>query len=101
MGLRDWSGHEVFGAPNLELTLARSAAPMSLGSFSNGFASVLKPALPAVVNIHTSKIVKSKPNQMMPFFNDPMFRQFFGDQGQGQGQQSSRRTSASRAWVRA
>jgi serine protease Do len=87
IGLRDWSGHEVFGAPNLELTLARSAAPVPLGNFSNGFASVLKPALPAVVNIHTSKIVKSKPNQMMPFFNDPMFRQFFGDQGSGQGQQ--------------
>jgi serine protease Do len=91
LGLRNWSGQQVFGAPNLELTLARSAAPISLGNFSNGFASVLKPALPAVVNIHTSKIVKSKPNQMMPFFNDPMFRQFFGDQGQGfgggQGQQ--------------
>jgi serine protease Do len=87
IGLREWSGHEVFGAPNLELTLARSATPVPLGNFSNGFASVLKPALPAVVNIHTSKIVKSKPNQMMPFFNDPMFRQFFGDQGLGQGQQ--------------
>src|ERR1700722_6981617 len=87
IGLRDWSGHEVFGAPNLELTLARSATPVPLGNFSNGFAAVLKPALPAVVNIHTSKIVKSKPNQMMPFFNDPMFRQFFGDQGSGQGQQ--------------
>jgi serine protease Do len=86
IGLRDWSGHEVFGAPNLELTLARSATPVPLGNFSNGFASVLKPALPAVVNIHTSKIVKSKPSQMMPFFNDPMFRQFFGDQGFGQGQ---------------
>ena len=88
LGLRNWSGQQVFGAPNLELTLARSAAPISLGNFSNGFASVLKPALPAVVNIHTSKIVKSRPNQMMPFFNDPMFRQFFGDQGfGGNGQQ--------------
>src|SRR3984885_6669691 len=87
IGLRDWSGHEVFGAPNLELTLARSATPVPLGNFSNGFAAVLKPALPAVVNIHTSKIVKPKPNQMMPFFNDPMCRQLFGDQGSGQGQQ--------------
>lgn len=88
IALRDWSGHEVFGAPNLALTMARSSTPVSLGSFSNGFASVLKPALPAVVNIHTSKVVKSRASQMMPFFNDPAFRQFFGDQGpQGQGQQ--------------
>jgi serine protease Do len=86
VGLRDWSGHEVFGAQNLDLRLAHGVEPISLGTFSNGFASVLKPALPAVVNIHTSKIVKSK-GQMMPFFNDPMFKQFFGDQGFGQQQQ--------------
>ena len=84
IGLKDWSGHEVFGAQNLDLRLARGVEPISLGTFSNGFASVLKPALPAVVNIHTSKIVKSR-GQAMPFFNDPMFRQFFGDQGFGQG----------------
>src|ERR1022692_3517241 len=86
LGMRNWSGHEVFGASNLELTMARSSTPVPLGNFSNGFAAVLKPALPAVVNIHTSKVVKSRPSQMMPFFNDPAFRQFFGDQF-GQGQQ--------------
>ena len=86
LGMRNWSGHEVFGASNLELTMARSSTPVPLGNFSNGFAAVLKPALPAIVNIHTSKVVKSKPSQMMPFFNDPAFRQFFGDQF-GQGQQ--------------
>ncbi len=79
IGLRNWSGHEVFGASNLELTMARNIEPVSLGGFSNGFSSVLKPALPAIVNIHTSKVVKSRGSQM-PFFNDPMFRQFFGDQ---------------------
>src|SRR5579864_8387171 len=80
LGMRSWSGHEVFGASNLALTMARSSTPISLGNFNNGFASVLKPALPAVVNIHTSKIVKSRGSQTMPFFNDPMFRQFFGNQ---------------------
>jgi serine protease Do len=86
LGMRDWTGHEVFGASNLALTMARSSTPVPLGNFSNGFASVLKPALPAVVNIHTSKVVKSR-GQASPFFNDPMFRQFFGDQGFGEGQQ--------------
>lgn len=79
IGLRDWSGRSVFGAPQVAVTVARSAPPVPLGSFSNGFGSVLKSALPAVVNIHTSKIVKPRPGQM-PFFNDPFFRQFFGDQ---------------------
>jgi serine protease Do len=92
LGMRDWSGHSVFGASNLALTMARSSTPVALGSFSNGFASVLKPALPAVVNIHSSKVVKSRPSQTMPFFNDPEFRQFFGDQfGQGQQQPQSQR----------
>jgi serine protease Do len=92
IGFRNWSGHEVFGAPNLALTMARSSSPVPLGSFNNGFSSVLKPALPAVVNIHTSKVVKSRPSQMMPFFNDPMFKQFFGDQfGQGQQQPQTER----------
>ncbi len=78
LGLRNWTGHPVFGAPKLDITVARDAGPVSLGSFSNGFASVLKPALPAVVNIHTSKIVKQRSGPEMPFFNDPLFRQFFG-----------------------
>jgi serine protease Do len=79
IGLRNWSGHEVYGAAGPDITLARNAAPVSLANFSNGFASVLKPALPAVVNIHTSKVVKEGQNTM-PFFNDPFFQQFFGNQ---------------------
>jgi serine protease Do len=79
IGLRNWTGHAVFGAPQVAVTVARSEAPVPLGSFSNGFASVLKSALPAVVNIHTSKIVKPQQTPM-PFFNDPFFRQFFGNQ---------------------
>jgi serine protease Do len=80
-GLRNWSGNSVFGATSLPVTVARDRSPVPLGTFANGFASVLKPALPAVVNIHTSKIVKPKAGESMPFFNDPFFRQFFGDQG--------------------
>jgi serine protease Do len=79
IGLKDWTGRDVFGASKLAVTLARDPAPVPLGNFTNGFASVLKPALPAVVNIHSSKVVKTR-QQMMPFFNDPMFRQFFGQQ---------------------
>src|ERR1700679_3274772 len=73
-----------FGASREPITIAQNAFPVSLGNFANGFSAVIKPALPAVVNIRTSKIVKPQANQMSPMFNDPMFRQFFGDQfGQG------------------
>ena len=80
-GLRNWSGSPVYGSTSLPVTVAGDSSPVPLGAFANGFASVLKPALPAVVNIHTSKIVKPKAGESMPFFNDPFFRQFFGDQG--------------------
>ena len=80
-GLRHWTGKEIVGAESLPVSVERNAVPVPLSSFSNGFASVLKPVLPAVVNIHSSKVTKN-PQQTMPFFNDPFFRQFFGDQGQ-------------------
>jgi serine protease Do len=79
--LRDWSSHEVYGASAAGITFAKDSGPVSLGMFKNGFASVLKPALPAVVNIHSSKVVKPR-SQQMPFFNDPFFQQFFGNGGQ-------------------
>jgi serine protease Do len=82
-GFRDWAGHTVLGSPRTPVTIAQNALPVSLGNFANGFSAVIKPALPAVVNIRTSKIVKPQTGQMSPMFNDPMFRQFFGDQGNG------------------
>src|ERR1700677_4719766 len=93
-GLRNWTGQNVFGASSLALTAGHGHEPVALGSFMNGFSAVLKPVLPAVVNIHTSKVVKQKPQEEMPFFNDPFFQQFFGNrggQGQGQGQQRPER----------
>ncbi len=72
-------GHPVLGAEKVSVQVAKNTPPVSLADFKNGFASVLGPVLPAVVNISSTKIVK--PQKVMPdFFNDPMFRQFFGDQ---------------------
>src|SRR5580704_17973476 len=86
-GLRNWTGHSVFGAGDLAVNVAHDSAPVPLGNFANGFASVLKPVLPAVVNIHTSKTVKAEGGMsQMPFFNDPYFQQFFGNPGEGDGQ---------------
>jgi len=54
----------------------QQAVPNSREQISLTFAPVVKKAAPAVVNIYTKKVLK---NQGV-FFNDPFFRQFFGDQ---------------------
>ncbi|HKS68512.1 MAG TPA: Do family serine endopeptidase [Candidatus Acidoferrales bacterium] len=93
IGVRNWSSDSVYGAGNLPVTISKNNSPVPLGAFANGFAAVLKPVLPAVVNVHSSKVVKQK-NQFMPFFNDPFFQQFFGNQfGQGMQPQAERETS--------
>ena len=43
------------------------------------FAPVVKKATPAVVSITSTKVIKAQ-RQMNPFFNDPFFRQFFGNE---------------------
>jgi serine protease Do len=68
----------VDGSHRVPIYIARpvsDVAPVSAASLATGFAAVVKPVLPAVVNISTSRIVKT---QVSPFFNDPFFRQFFG-----------------------
>jgi serine protease Do len=61
------------------LKIASDPAPISLADFKNGYSSILDPALSAVVNISSSKVVKQRSN-VPDFFADPFFRQFFGDQ---------------------
>ena len=89
-----WAGQKVLGAPKVPLTLAGNVDPVQLGTFTNGFASVVRPALPAVVNISTTKVIKIQQN-MPGFFSDPFFKQFFGNQfGGGQSRpQTEKETS--------
>jgi len=70
-------GHDVLGANKVILKIAKDTTPIALGNFKNGFSSVIDPVLPAVVNISSTKIVKQ---QQMQDFDDPFFRQFFGNQ---------------------
>lgn len=48
-------------------------------SFASGFSSVAKSALPAVVNISSSKVVRNPESDFAPFFDDSFFRRFFGE----------------------
>jgi serine protease Do len=86
----EWQGHGVLGAEKVALKIDSNPAPVSLADFKNGFTSVLEPALPKVVNISSTKLVKRQ-FQTPDFFNDPLFRQFFGDQ---LGPQSSKPQSS-------
>jgi serine protease Do len=49
------------------------------------WAPAAKRAMPSVVMISATKVVKTQAQQTPDFFNDPMFRQFFGDDFGGNG----------------
>jgi len=55
--------------------------PTSNDEVTLSFAPVVKRVSPAVVNIYTKTVVKERP--ISPFFNDPFFKRFFGDQFNG------------------
>src|SRR5271165_3213057 len=62
------------------------------------FAPVVKRAAPAVVNISSSKVVKTRGSQMNPgMFDDPFFRQFFGGRMPQQQQQQQPRSERSQS----
>lgn len=46
---------------------------------ATSFAPIVKKVAPSVVNIFSTRFIKERPRRN-PFFNDPIFRQFFGDQ---------------------
>jgi serine protease Do len=78
-------GHTALGAGrSVTLKVADDSSPAATRvSFAEGFAAIVQPNLPAVVNISTSKMVKNQQMQN-PFENDPFFQQFFGHQFGGQ-----------------
>ncbi len=58
------------------------------------FAPVVKRAMPAVVNISSSKVVKDQPEGGQGLFDDPFFRQFFGGRIPQQQQPRSERATS-------
>ncbi|MBV8816996.1 MAG: Do family serine endopeptidase, partial [Acidobacteriaceae bacterium] len=68
------------------------AAALSEQAPFGTFAPVVKHAMPAVVNISSSKTVKTS-GQMPGMFDDPMFRQFFGGRVPRMQPRSERSTS--------
>lgn len=73
----------VVGSPTV---LASSAPSPAVSTSDQGkpalqttFAPVVQKVMPSIVNVFSSKKVQNDQN-VSPFFNDPMFRRFFGDQ---------------------
>src|SRR5260221_13885419 len=69
--------HLTKGSPP---SISVSATPINRDAkLDTSFAPVIKKAAPSVVNIYSSRIVR---NQRMrnPLLDDPVFRQFFGNQ---------------------
>ncbi len=57
---------------------AEKTVPGSEAQIQLSFAPVVKKVAPAVVNVYTRRVVKTQ-SPFSQFFNDPLFRRFFGD----------------------
>ncbi|MBL4800659.1 MAG: DegQ family serine endoprotease [Emcibacter sp.] len=64
-----------------ELIAADKKVPVSKLEVQLSYAPVVKRAAPAVVNIYTKRVVKTR--ALSPFTNDPFFQRFFGDRFSG------------------
>ncbi|MDH7500527.1 MAG: DegQ family serine endoprotease [candidate division NC10 bacterium] len=57
----------------------KSILPGDLSGVGEAFVEVAKSTKPAVVNISTTKVIRLREAPLSPFFNDPFFRRFFGE----------------------
>jgi Do/DeqQ family serine protease len=62
------SGHALFSVS--------AASDANTVPLNGSFAPVVKKAVPSIVNISSSRVVRSQ--ELFPFLNDPILRQFFG-----------------------
>lgn len=68
---------EIFRSTPTTVQIQKSGTTIISGSGPVSYADAVDRAAPAVVNINTAKVVTIKQH---PFFEDPFFRQFFGQQ---------------------
>ncbi|MGE0557297.1 MAG: Do family serine endopeptidase [Burkholderiales bacterium] len=72
-------------AQNAVITVKQPAAESAAPRVAS-YSEAARRAMPAVVNVFTSKAVKARQH---PLRDDPLFRFFFGDQGEAQNQPST------------
>jgi serine protease DegQ len=76
----------VSWVPHGNLVTIREAPPENTGPKISSYSDAAKRAMPAVVNIYTTKESRI---QRHPFMDDPVFRHFFGEQFDAQTQRST------------
>jgi serine protease Do len=77
--------------PKVSVKVDDQAITRSNNPETTSYAPVIKRVAPSVVKVLVSERAKNVPGEdMSPFFNDPMFRQFFGQPGGGRGRQMMR-----------
>jgi serine protease Do len=74
---------------NSESAVNRNGTPLPVVAAPN-FPEVVRRAMPAVVNISTTRVVETNGSPLSPLMEDPFFRHFFGDQFPQQGPQKRR-----------
>jgi serine protease Do len=57
----------------------KSGPPVDLSGLGEAFVAITKSTKPAVVNISTTKVIRYREAPISPFFHDPFFRRFFGE----------------------
>src|ERR1700741_3526473 len=67
---------DMSAADKVPLRIDKDPAPVNLAELKNGYAPVIDPALAAVVNISSTKMLKQQ-NNFPRLLSDPFFRQFF------------------------
>jgi serine protease DegQ len=73
----DWVGNRGSGGARIAIsTIPMFEAPLGQASAQGSYREAATRAMPAVVNIFTSKGTRAA----HPFMDDPVFRRFFGDQ---------------------
>ena len=80
----EWLGRPIGGPQVVELRQATGSAAVPARPAS--YSDAVRKAVPAVVNIFTSKEIKAPRH---PFLDDPLFRHFFGDQLEGEPQRAA------------
>jgi serine protease Do len=71
-------GKDTSNNPPAKLNVQNTPINREAGAVTS-YAPIIKRAAPSVVNIYSTRTLKTRRPPMSPFFNDPMFRQFFGD----------------------
>lgn len=94
IALASWAGHRASHSKKVPIFVARTTSGGEASSADRmGFASMLKPVLPAVVNVSSTRVVKTPAE---PFFGDPFFQRFFGDQMPNQEPRERRHEASDR-----